>query len=555
MEAEEIGTGTVSKHHILLVKPAQAGKTGTVLDLIMGSSPLLNVTPLSPYKEQMAKALNIVFAGNNTELVRQTTARFGMKIPSTELSSKTVTKANFDAVSKECVENGTRVIIVPSNRTRMDNILSILTRIENGDIVLNGPRVITVWVDEADLVYQPSYVKDREGKWVKSFAKKDLMDEITNHPLVGCTVLVTATPSPLLNTTFKGGMEIIPLSRAEVVPSSYLSMDDCTVVPTPSKLPAEESATEFLQKCLETIMEEEGSLPKVLFAPGDMTKKSHDEIRTFLCNEHNYNVIVINQDAKRICIPNESNPVGYDTIDIQTDGLQISEWLSNTFRTYCKGSLLAVTGNKMFSRGTTLCSGSTEKQTTPLIFTHGILRCDGPVAGYQRLARMLGNLGELYKEHKIPLPTIYLNKGAANGIKLQESYAFQLPVMAFESGNTSVSEGHLNIIENESVTEVEGVSREWFDGFVDGHINPEDVITRAQKIGMKRPQRARLIKVNDNGFVESNYIPGKWGVLEAKTLKRSRSCGLSKKIKYKIWATYTNPSDPKTLKYCLVWKD
>jgi hypothetical protein len=334
-----------------------------------------------------------------------------------------------------------------------------------------------------------------------------------------------------------------------------MSLSDCEIVPTDTKPSSVESGTDYLSKCIEMIKEAEGDVPKILFAPGDITNASHDSIRDLLCSTYGYAVVIINQNEKRLYIPDDTHPDGYRTYQITSKNTQISDMLYKIWHKHIKGKYpVAITGNKMFGRGATLCSGTTTKE--PFVFTHGILRCTDAIVGYQRVARMLGNIKNLYNHHKLDMPTIYLNKSAIEPIKLQEQIAHQLPVIALAKDKPLVSMYDIDYIENECISEVEGVSREWYKGYDEnGRIDTKTVIERAKKIGMKRPQVSRLTKTNSDGFVESNLTPGKWTILQPKTLKRSKNCGLNAKVKYKIWPCYNNPSDPKSLVYALVWHD
>lgn len=537
----------------LLVKPAQSGKTQTVADLISGKGPLLNRDPITKYNEDLTgnDAFHFIFAGNTKILTRQTKYRFDSIINCWECSSDTVGKKEFESVSKKMIEeNGTKMVLVPSNKKRILDVLNITNRMQSKEISLASNPSIFVWIDEADQFYRPSY-KRVEGKMVKTYERERLLTELISHPLVKMACFITATPDYILNNRFKGkSLSIIPLSSTEITSRDYLKLEDCNIIPV--KTSNIETSVSYIQKCITEILDDEGELPKILFVPGDITNKSHTDIRDYLCVDHKYAVVIINQTAKILSIPDESAEDGYKQFKINTAGVPISVWLHDVWKKHCKGKFpFAVTGNKMFGRGATLTNNSVSEK---FVFTHGILRCSENVSGYQRIARMLGNIKNVFQHHKMDFPKIYLNKAFVNGILLQEAYAFGLPTYAYENNICSVSANIIDIIENEKTPEVGSIHREWFDGFVNGAIDPSKVLERAKKIGMLRPQKARLIKTNIDGFVESNYV-GKSGILQTKTLKNSKSCGLNNKTKYKIWSSYTNPSDPKSLKYCLVWND
>jgi hypothetical protein len=373
-----------------LILPAQSGKTRKAEDMIS----LTEAINRQMHPDQ-GEELNIWISANNKLLVYQTTSRIKKDLGAGSSSDDESSDEDCDAVIKgnifswtsghkntnirvgELARAVTRrdaskrvdMIIMCAHHARFKYLNELLEDI-SGDI----NRRISIWIDEADRTI---------NLWSR-------YADILRHAAVRRVTMVSATFETGLETY--GRISILPYSRT--APDCYRSLADCKAIYEEGPSNAVEYVGAVLEKHRDRLV-----VPGMkAFIPGDISKKSHEEICTLLREKYGFVVLILNGDSKQIRFPDgraiDLRP--YLTIrdprEVPDEFNKILSCLYNDHEIY--NYPMAVTGLMCVERGVTFQSAPIEGVHDGFLFDYAIVPSMSSAAeSYQTMARMFGNIG------------------------------------------------------------------------------------------------------------------------------------------------------------------
>jgi hypothetical protein len=356
-----------------LWKPAQSGKTRTIMDLIKD--------------EGKHAALNILICSNNRMLVAQTNVRMTEFYetssvdedgPSDDaivggvyswMSGTKKTNIKPAELAIEVFKGNVSQIDCCAHKKRFSHIADMLGILQ----LISYTKPVNVWIDEADVS-----VKYWSGEF--NFTKFNSVTKMT---------LVSATFDAL--RPYYSGIRVMPFPKTH--PECYLGLRDCKVEPcdAPGK-----GAVSYLEAVL-------GSHPgllapkKRIFVPGDIERASHIAIKEFLIAKGCI-VLVLNGETKAFFFPDDRKQIDVPFTFDESNPEEFSDFLAKTYRKKkMKRHPFAVTGQLCLGRGITF-------QSNGFTFDSAIIPAMKGPAAYQCVARVFGNV----KTFTEVTPTIYM---------------------------------------------------------------------------------------------------------------------------------------------------
>lgn len=368
-----------------ICRPAQSGKTKTYQELIK------DYELLSELFYDCEGFINIVICSNNKSLVQQTTARHAADLYETSSTESDDGKAddriegkvyswfsgtkenNLDVggLADRIKEDEVGMVVCCAHTKRIGWLVKLL---ENLNRSKTFKKKVNIWIDEAD---------ESISKWSKI--------DIANLAVVHSVTLISATFDAIVKKFGKVRVRCYDVAH----PASYIGFKDCEVTPKDiavASAPAYLAAvyTEFsAQLCLPGMR---------LFAPGDNTQESHDQIAEFL-RVRGWCVLVLNGSRKEIVKPDgQILPIAdYVEWDNGTPE-EIGKTITSIYHDSGLAAFpFAITGQICLGRGLTF-------QNDRFLFDWAIVpNMVGRAAAYQCAARVLGNIKHLpnYKQCKI----------------------------------------------------------------------------------------------------------------------------------------------------------
>jgi len=398
-------------------KPAQSGKTRTMIEEIRARG--------------LADYLNIIICSNNRLLVAQTTKRMGDAdignrdvvydddegededdstvddyIDTTNKIFSWMTgtgkpNTSVGALADEIKEDNVLMVCCCSHKARFIYIKKLL---ENLNSSRHFTKKVNIWIDEADVS-------------VKTWSNPNFA--YGDFGIVDRIVLISATFEKIFDRYKQ--ITIQPFSQEEIYNApTYLRLAECEFVIADSRAGAPKYLADLVHAHPE--MCEPGSK---VFAPGDITVASHDEIATILKVE-GFAVMVLNGQRKVIILPDGSDPI---PVPFKLNPANPSELSIELARLYEVNNLsrfpFAVTGQLCLGRGITF-------QSDTFMFGYGVIPHIGdPSAASQCISRMIGNI-KLYPG--FAKPTIYCSELTKNTTKHLANVAENISRIAGEKG-------------------------------------------------------------------------------------------------------------------------
>jgi len=365
--------------------PAQSGKTKKVEDLITEYKQFTKF-------EEFADC-DIFISANNRVLVAQTATRMkddlGTKDEKNDeciingsifcwMSGTKKSKISSSEIENQILKDKMEMIMVCAHKARLDNYLKkLLDGLEESN-TLNLKKVkINIWIDEAD-------------KSINLWSKYE--NKIFDYKIVNKVTLITAT----LNSILKRYKTVNILPFEEPYPDCYRGLKDMNKI----EINYASGSVEYVKHIINTNRNKLTKPGMRAFIPGEMKKKSHDEIADFL-SENGFIVIVINGERKEILVPdgNKIDLKCYLTIDDDQIPKELNYELSRLYKeNNWKRYPLAITGYYCVSRGVTFqCRPDCEKNIHDgFLFDYAIIPpISSKAEAYQTMARVLGNIGDI----------------------------------------------------------------------------------------------------------------------------------------------------------------
>ena len=368
-----------------LCRPAQSGKTKTYQQLIKDYEMLADLF------YDCEGFVNFVICSNNKSLVQQTTARHATdlyesssvesddgiaddRIEGKVFSWFSGTKENNISVrdlADRIKEDEVGMVVCCAHAKRIGFLAQLLEQLNRSK---NFKRKVNIWIDEAD---------ESINKWSKI--------DIASLPVVHSVTLISATFDAIIKKYGKVRLRCYDVAH----PVSYISFKDCAVT---TKDIAVASAPAYLAAVYDEFSAQLCVPGLRLFAPGDTTRESHDQIAEFL-RMRGWTVLVLNGARKEIVKPDGqilpiANYVEWDNGTPE----EIGKTITSIYHDSGLGQFpFAITGQICLGRGLTF-------QNDRFLFDWAIVpNMADRATAYQCAARVLGNIKHLpnYKQCKI----------------------------------------------------------------------------------------------------------------------------------------------------------
>lgn len=417
--AADEATPVMNAKMTCLWKPAQSGKTRTIMEMIRAN-------------EEVATHLNVVICSNIRLLVSQTAARMTRELYTGSdadsevsdaesaddriegdvfswMSGTTRTNISVRELADRIKEEEVNMVVCCSHKARFRYLMELLANLEKSK---HFNRPISVWIDEADVS-------------VKTWSAPEY--DFTRFDKVARLCLVSAT----FNSVVKTYGRIKVLGFESTFPDCYLPLEECNVV--------EHKGVADVVANLATVLEQRPELcaPGVrLFAPGMLEVATHDGIAEYL-KAKGFAVMVLNGQRKCIVCPDGTiiplalrmDPSTPDEIGKVLPGLYATHGLARW--------PFAVTGQMCLGRGITF-------QSSEFLFDYGVLPNLGdPATAYQCVARLLGNVKHL---EGFRAPTVFMDKEMVTMTRVQEKLASNVAKLVLEKGWADVGPEELEFV-------------------------------------------------------------------------------------------------------------
>jgi hypothetical protein len=368
-----------------ICRPAQSGKTRTYQKLIK------DYEMLAELFYDCEGFINIVICSNNKSLVQQTAARHAADLYDTSSVESDGGKADdriegkvyswFSGTKENNLDVGGLADLIKEDEVAMvvccahaKRISWLVKLLENLNRSKTFKKKVNIWIDEAD---------ESIGKWSKI--------DIARLPVVHSVTLISATFDAIIKKFGKVRVRCYDVAH----PASYIGFKDCEVT---RKDIAVASAPAYLAAVYAEFSTQLCVPGMRLFAPGDNTQESHDQIAEFL-RVRGWAVLVLNGARKEIIKPDGQILPIADYVEWENG---TPEEIGKTITSIYHDSGLsafpfAITGQICLGRGLTF-------QNADFLFDWAIVpNMVSRAAAYQCAARVLGNIKHLpnYKQCKI----------------------------------------------------------------------------------------------------------------------------------------------------------
>lgn len=368
-----------------ICRPAQSGKTRTYQALIK------DYEMLAELFFDCEGFVNVVVCSNNTSLVQQTASRHTAELyESSSVESDggaaddriegkvfswfSGTKENnlrWDGLANRIKEDEVSMVVACAHAKRIGFIVDLLKDLNRSKVF---KKKVNVWIDEAD---------ESISKWSKV--------DIASLQVVHSVTLISATFDAIVKKYGKVRVRCYDVAH----PATYVGFKDCDVT---RKDIAVVSAPAYLAAVYNEFSAQLCVPGMRLFAPGDNTQESHDNIAEFLC-ARGWAVLVLNGARKEVVKPDgQVLPIAdYVEWDNGTPE-EIGRTITSIY--YDSGLAqfpFAITGQICLGRGLTF-------QNERFLFDWAVVpNMVSRATAYQCAARVLGNIKDMpnYKQCKV----------------------------------------------------------------------------------------------------------------------------------------------------------
>ena len=474
-----------------LYLPAQSGKTRKVEEIIREKqefSQLFDQTDI-----------NVIISANNKMLVDQTKTRMEH-----DLATDSEPGAN-DACIKGNVfswMSGTK----KSNITPEALAFGLLEKIEMV-VICAHPKRLQYLKQAIDMVSTSSFFNKKINIWIdeadKSINQWSKYEEIISMRSINQVTLVSATFGSVI-ARYKN-IRVLPY--LDTHPKCYRRLANMTKKPVDI---VASSSTDYIKSILDRTVDENGQKKLCApgmraFIPGDITKKSHDEIADMLLNQYNFVVIVINGDRKEILVPGEQpiDMTQFFTVENGEVGEEFNVQLAKLYKENNWNRFpLAITGFYCISRGITFqCDANDGGIHDGFLFDYGIIPTNitNKSEAYQIMARLFGNIGDFTMWRPCE---IYTSSAMFTRVTKQEEIAVNLARMVAERQNEMVGKREIDQAQNATenaeydLTQHECVTR-------------DEMVTYLKSKNVKNLSKMELNAPNADGFILSSMTKTK----------------------------------------------
>jgi hypothetical protein len=408
--------------------PAQSGKTRKCVEKIKQRNGFFEADLLDmvDFFDPNKGAFHVIICSNNKSLVDQTSTRMTDELYSYSESesesesendaedfvvdkvyswrSGTKTNKTGDALYGYIIDDDVEIVVCCAHKKRLTHLYTLIKRLQKSR---QFEKKINVWIDEADA----SIKLWSRPEWnILEFSK---VEKIT---------LISATYDSIIKE-YKS-IRVLPYAET-YMEATYHKLEDSNIL-------KEDYLTTDPVIYLEQVFENhpEICVPGTrLFAPGNATVKTHDEVADFLV-EKGFVVCILNGQRKEIIgIPGKGvidlkKYIDFDTPISPGETFEIGKtiasiYVSNGLQKYP----IAITGNLCLGRGITF-------QSEHFLFNWGVLSYSTNKAeAYQLASRTNGNIKQ-FKDYAPP--TLVMSTRMADQILSHEKLAINMARLVHE---------------------------------------------------------------------------------------------------------------------------
>ena len=406
--------------------PAQSGKTRKCVEKIKQRNGFFETDLLGmvDFFDPTKGAFHVIICSNNKSLVDQTSTRMTDELYSYSESdsesendaedfvvgkvyswrSGTKTNKTGDALYGYIIDDDVEIVVCCAHKKRLTHLYALIKRLQNSR---KFEKKINVWIDEADA----SIKLWSRPEWnILEFSKAE---KIT---------LISATYDSIIKQ-YKS-IRVLPYAET-YMEATYHKLEDSNIL-------KEDYLTTDPVIYLEQVFENhpEICVPGTrLFAPGNFTVASHDEIADFLVGK-GFVVCILNGQRKEIIgIPGKGvvdlkSHIDFDTPISPGETFEIGKTIASIY--VCERLQkypIAITGNLCLGRGITF-------QSEHFLFNWGVLPCSTNKAeSYQLASRTNGNIKQ-FKDYAPP--TLVMSTRMADQILSHEKLAINMARWVYE---------------------------------------------------------------------------------------------------------------------------
>lgn len=425
----------MNRKYNCIIRPAQSGKTRTMQELMLDYERLAKLL----YTDADS-FLNIVICSKNLNLVKQTHARMkkdlfvsadedddvsdsasaDAKIEGDIFSWMTGTKDTNITASDlfgRIILEDVRMVICCAHKKRLEYVAELLALLDRCKAF---KQRVNIWMDEAD-----DYVKLWSAATVE-FSRFNKVNDI---------YLVSATMDAIVHKFQR--IKVRPF--ATTYPACYHKTTDAHVVQVESDI---RDPVDYLKTVYAAHKKSLCVAGVRLFAPGDITVKSHDEIADFLVSE-GFAVCILNGKKKCIRVPGADAPLVIAEHVPEGEIMEVGKTIACMYRDYNLARFpFAITGKICLSRGITFqCEelrtvlsvqpdgtlASSSELSYDFLFDYGVMPPMSDRATlYQCVSRVNGNI-KTFRNYKPP--TIFMSKETCETIFGAEKIAENLATL------------------------------------------------------------------------------------------------------------------------------
>jgi len=520
-----------------VIRPTQSGKTNTYQNMIK------QYESVSDLYFGLDGFINIVICSNNKNLVQQTAVRHAsdlyetsstdseggdadVKISGRVFSWFSGTEKNSISVgdlSDRIKEDEVAMVVCCGHKKRLTYLKDLIERLNRSKTF---KKKVNIWIDEAD----------------ESINKWSTMYRVVELPIVHAVTLISATFDSIVeHKLFPDGIK--QHMYPETYTDKYIKFNDCLVAKDDT---VTRGACDYLMSIYDKHVDSLYKPGMRLFAPGDITQESHNQIANSLV-ERGWAVLILNGSRKEIIKPNGEILKIADYIDWIND---MPEEIGKTITSIYHDTGLAqypfaVTGHICLGRGLTF-------QNERFLFDWAILpNMKVRAIAYQCAGRVLGNIGKYpnYKKCQI-VTTSLMAKMVEQGEKIAINLALgsndekrvisQEEIQRIVGHDDDMMKSHHTTDENDYEVKWSKEYRSYEDAKNQekvryGHAKkPDDKGFYKSALGRKGP----MSRVELDGF-KASKITSAMNISDGK-FKVGQSTN-------RIFAAYDDPTDPSTV--------
>jgi hypothetical protein len=498
-----------------LYLPAQSGKTRKMEDLIRKYK-LQDLVGEFQLKDLFdAVDINIIISANNRLLVEQTKTRMenDLGTESEEGANDACIKGGVfswtsgtkesnisaEALTLRVMNDDIEMVVICAHPTRIRYLVQTLLLLTKQR---HFNKKINIWVDEAD-------------RSIKLWSK--YQERVLSMRIINQITLVSATFDTVLAKY--GSLNVLPY--LETHPECYRGLRNAIR----HEMNFIGSTVEYVKNVIETHKSQLVKPGVRAFIPGEMKKKSHDEIADYLHREHGFVVLIINGERKEILVPG-SSPIDLRCYLSVEQGHIPKEFNTQLAKLYKDNNWnkfpLAITGFYCVERGVTFQCGPEADVHDGFMFDYGIIP---PIAcaaeAYQTMARLFGNIGHIVGYNPVH---IYSNSITFSRVEKKEEIAINIARMVAEQGLTSVDKMDIKTAQNFEIESQYDLHQEEFKTLHEASVFMKSLGARGKK--------QEELKKNEMGFYLSSTT-GKECVLDYTKVMKEMS-GWSKLSNFDI---------------------